>query len=288
MRIITSVGVALFLAVTASAQNGVVRISDGFIKSTDGVRIHYLEAGRGDALLLIPGFTGAAEFWEQQIRVFSSSHRVIAMDPRSQGDSEKTYDGNFTDRRAQDIRDVVNSLKLSPVVIVAWSRAVSETLSYVDQFGSEAVRGVVLVDGAVVRTPGPQALANLAAEAKDLQQDRRGYTEKSARRMFRRPHPEEFYQRIIRANLKTPTAVAVALQADAIQFDYRAALKRLNRQVLFASQGDAPTAQAKVVLTELPAARIEMFPGSGHALFLDDPERFNKVMTDFIDSLPRN
>jgi microsomal epoxide hydrolase len=279
--------VALFLVVGVSAQTRTTQISDGFIKTTDGVRIHYIEAGSGPALLFIPGFTGAAEFWETQIRVFSASHRSVAIDPRSQGDSEKTFDGNFTGRRAQDIRDVINSLNLEPVVIVAWSRAVSETLSYVDQFGSDAIRGIVLVDGAVLRTPGPQALVNLAAEARAIQEDRRDYTDKSARGMFKRPHPEEFYQRIISANLKTPTAVAVALQADAVQFDYRAALKKLNRPVLFASQGDTPTAQAKVVLAEVPAAQLETFPGSGHGLFLDDPERFNMVLTGFIGSLSK-
>ncbi len=275
-------------AAALSAQNRPIPISGGFIDTSDGVRIHYLEAGRGPALLFVPGFTGAAEFWESQIRTFSTSNRVIAMDPRSQGDSEKTYNGNFTERRARDIRDVITSLNLAPVVIVAWSRAVWETASYVQQFGSSDLRGVVLIDGAVVQAPSTQAFANFAAEAKALQEDRRGYTEKQAPGMFKRAHPEEFYRRIISANLKTPTAVAVALLADAVQFDYRAGLRKLGRPLMFASRGDVPTAEAKVVLAEVPKARIEVFPGSGHALFLDDPERFNRVLADFITSLPKN
>jgi non-heme chloroperoxidase len=277
---------ALVLAAGLAAQGGTTRIREGFVKAGDGVGIHYLEAGRGPALLFIPGFTGAAEFWEAQIQAFSQLHRVIAIDPRSQGDSEKTYEGNSTDNRARDIRAVITSLNLAPVIIVAWSRAVSETLSYVEQFGSEEIRAVVLVDGAVMRSPGPQALATLAAEAKALQEDRRGYTERSARGMFLRPHPEEFYRSIVTANLKTPTAVAIALQVDAIEFDYRAGLKKLNRPLMFASRGDVPTAQGKTVLAEVPSARLEMFPGSGHALFLDDPERFNRVLGDFIRSVP--
>jgi non-heme chloroperoxidase len=288
MKAITLAVASLYLAVTLGAQGELVRINDGSIKTRDGVQLHDLEAGRGPALLFIPGFTGAAEFWDLQIRAFSPRHRVVAIDPRSQGDSEKTFDGNYTDSRAQDIRDVITSLNLVPVVIVAWSRAVTETLSYIEQFGPEAIRAVVLVDGPVMRMPGPQGLANLAAEANALQQDRRAYTEKSARGMFRQPHPEEFYRRIINANLKTPTAVAVALQADAIQLDYRGALRKLNRPIMFASQGDAPSAQAKFVLAEVPAARVETFPGSGHALFLDDPERFNVALADFIASLGTN
>jgi non-heme chloroperoxidase len=287
MRVAVTGLALLVLMPTLGAQSG-SSIRDGFVKTRDGVRIHYLEAGRGPALLFIPGFTGAAEFWDQQIRVFSATHRVIAMDPRSQGDSDKTYDGNFTESRARDVGDLIRSLNLSPVVIVAWSRAVSETLSYVEQFGPEALRAVVLVDGPVMRTPAADALANMFADAKALQEDRRGYTEKQAPGMFRRPHSAEFYRRIVDANLKTPTAVAVALQADAIQFDYRGGLRKLNRPVMFALAGDTPTERTKVVLAELPPTRVEMFPGSGHALFLDDPERFNAVLADFLRLLNTN
>jgi non-heme chloroperoxidase len=34
-------------------------------------------------------------------------------------------------------------------------------------------------------------------------------------------------------------------------------------------------------------ARLERFDGGGHALFVDDPEKFNRVVDDFVQSLPR-
>lgn len=288
IRLLLPAGLSILLSASVAAQTMAVRIGEGQVTVRDGVRIHYLEAGRGPALLFIPGFTGAAEFWEPQLQSFSRSYRVVAMDPRSQGDSEKTYEGNFTESRARDIGDVIATLKLSPVVVVAWSRAVSEILSYIEQAGSGTIRALVLVDGAVMRVPAPQALANLATDAKAMQEDRRGYANKSARGMFRRPHSEDFYRRIIDATLKTPTAVAVALQADAIQFDHRAGLRKLNRPVMFASQGDTPSAQARIVTGEVPTARVETFPDLGHALFLDDPERFNLVLDDFLKTLPKD
>jgi non-heme chloroperoxidase len=76
------IGPILFVAAVtfASAQE----IARGkFLATSDGVQLHYLEAGRGDAILFVPGFTGAADFWELQIRAFSTSHRVVALDPRS-------------------------------------------------------------------------------------------------------------------------------------------------------------------------------------------------------------
>jgi len=76
-----------------------------------------------------------------------SPHHVVALDPRSQGDSDKRSDHNYPERRAQDINELVNHLKLSPVVLVGWSLGVNELLTYAEQFGGSLVRAYVLVDG---------------------------------------------------------------------------------------------------------------------------------------------
>lgn len=47
--------------------------------------MHYLEAGSGSTLLFIPGWMLPAWLFERQIESFSQKHRVIALDPRSQG-----------------------------------------------------------------------------------------------------------------------------------------------------------------------------------------------------------
>jgi pimeloyl-ACP methyl ester carboxylesterase len=33
--------------------------------------------------------------------------------------------------------------------------------------------------------------------------------------------------------------------------------------------------------------RLERFDGDGHALFVDDPEKFNRVLEEFLQSLPK-
>lgn len=63
-------------------------IQSRFFTTSDGVRLHYLEAGTGPALIFVPGWTMPAEIWEAQLRDLSREFRVIALDPRSQGASE--------------------------------------------------------------------------------------------------------------------------------------------------------------------------------------------------------
>lgn len=88
-----------------------------------------------------------AEIWERQIAAFQSMYRVIAMDPRAQSRSAPASEGLYPAARARAIKAVVDELGLAPVVLVGWSMAVNELAAYVDQFGTQTVAGLVLVDG---------------------------------------------------------------------------------------------------------------------------------------------
>ncbi|MGC1476594.1 MAG: alpha/beta hydrolase, partial [Terriglobales bacterium] len=77
-----------FLSVSSVAAQAQTTKSD-FFKTSDGVRIHYLEAGSGRPIVFIPGWTMPAWIWQKQIDEFSKKYHVIAVDPRSQGESDK-------------------------------------------------------------------------------------------------------------------------------------------------------------------------------------------------------
>ena len=69
----------------SSARNPRSLVKSDFFTTSDGVRIHYLDAGKGAAIVFIPGWTMPAWIWEKQIAHFAPKYRVIAIDPRSQG-----------------------------------------------------------------------------------------------------------------------------------------------------------------------------------------------------------
>jgi pimeloyl-ACP methyl ester carboxylesterase len=69
--------------------------------------------------------------------------------------------------------------------------------------------------------------------------------------------------------------------------DFSAGFARINGPVLFAYQ---PGSQQSVdfLKTKLgDKVRLERFDGDGHALFVDDPEKFNGVLEEFLQSLPK-
>lgn len=261
-------------------------VRDGFIKTSDGARIHYLEAGEGIPIVFIPGWRMPAWIWRSQIDVLSKKYRVIAVDPRSQGESDKTPYGSLPEARARDYKQLVDQLGLKQPILVGWSMGCGELLSYVEQFGDDDIRGLVLVDGLIPSSKNPEMVSLAAQWALQLQQDRRKEADAFARAMFKKPQPEDYIQRVARATLEVPTDTVVTLIYNMISVsDFSKAFARIKRPVLFAYQ-PALQPNADFVKENLgDRVRLERFDGDGHALFVDNPVKFNRTLEDFIQSL---
>ena len=105
--------------------------------------------------------------------------------------------------------------------------------------------------------------------------------------MFARPQTADYLQQITDASLKTPTntMVLLILNTYAIESeDRRPILAKVDRPVLYMARGGARR-QAEYVKKVLPNARVEIFENAGHALFVDEPNRFNKLLGEFIAPL---
>ncbi len=256
-------------------------------KTSDGVSIHYLEAGSGRPIVFIPGWTMPAWIWQKQIDEFSKKYRVIAVDPRAQGESDQPTFGYLPETRARDYKELVDHLALKQPVLVGWSMACGELVKYADQFGTDNLAGIVLVDGYLTDKPSAEMFFGISGWMNQLQQDRRKQADGFVRSMYKKPQTDEYIQRVIDASVRVPADTAVVLIYNMIAVkDFSAGLAKINRPVLFAYQPESqPTADyLRAQLKD--KLRLERFDGDGHALFVDDPEKFNQVLEAFIKALP--
>ncbi len=260
----------------------------GFIKTSDGIRIHYVEAGTGDPIVFIPGWRMPAWIWQNQIAGLSNKYRVIAVDPRSQGESDKPNYGHLPETRARDYKQLVDQLGLEQPVLIGWSMGCGELLSYVQQFGEDGIRGLVLVDGLIPASANPEIVSMMNDWVVQLQQDRLKEAEVFVRSMYKKPETEAYLQSVVQASMKVPTDTAVTLLHNMVEdTDFSQAFARIDRPVLFvyepALQPNADFLKGKLG----DRVRLERFDGDGHALFVDDPGKFNRVVDDFVQSLRR-
>jgi non-heme chloroperoxidase len=252
---------------------------DRYFRASDGARLHYVETGRGPTLVFVPGWTMPADIWAAQIRHFSSRNRVIAFDPRGQGMSEVTGAGYTIERRAEDIRELIAQLGTEPVVLIGWSLGVLESLAYTRFSGPDRLRALVLVDNSIGEEPPPVSDPTFL---KRLRQNRRSVTEGFVRNMFRTPRSDAYLDRITRSALQMPTGAAVALLSYPMPRDYwKQAVYAFERPLLYVVT-ERFRGQAENLKKNRPRAWVEIFEHAGHALFVDEAERFNDLLGAFL------
>lgn len=285
---------ALACMLTPEATWAQVEFRSGHFQTSDGVKLHYLEAGSGPTIVFVPGFTFPAEVWEPQLAHFAATHRAVALDPRSQGRSEKPTEGHHLVRRGKDIGELIEHLGAAPVVVVGWSLGVLEILTYAQEFGTDLFRGVVLVDMSLgVDAPLGEPHPNEPGWRKGLvalQLDRQNHTRAWVRAMYRSEQTDEYLEAMTQAVLATPTNTAVTLLSNLMlieERDLRPVVDELDRPVLYIASSEAwAVAVAEETRERWPKIRVEVFEDTGHALFVDKPERFNRVLEEFLATLP--
>jgi non-heme chloroperoxidase len=269
----------IFIAIVSLASV----VTAATFKTTDGTSLHYIDAGSGRGIVLIPGWTMAADIFQAQIDGLAPRFHVVALDPRSQGDSDKVADGNQLERHAQDIRELLDHLHLHDVILLGWSNGVPEVLSFVDRYGTGDLSGIVLVDG-FVDVSAVQIQKALGGMLSNFQKDRRAFTDGFVRSMYKSKQTESYIQHVEAQSLKTPTNTAIVEMFNvASRGDYTPILAKVDRPVLYVCEPQLES-QGKLVQQRLPQARVEVFKDAGHALFVDEPERFNKLIGEFIES----
>jgi non-heme chloroperoxidase len=260
----------------------------GFVTSADGARIHYIDAGKGPAILFVPGWTMPGWIWEKQITQFSKTHPVVAMDPRAQGESSQTAEGLYPAARARDINAVVDQLKLAPVVLVGWSMGGAELAAYVDQFGTDSLAGLVFVDGWAGRDYDPNTLPDMFQWVPGFQKDRLKWTDDFVRSnfLFKKPQSEEYARRLANAMLQTPTGSAIAIWVGFFTSDFRPALAKIDKPTLIiAASGGLCGGVCEDMQKHIRSSHLDIMENVGHALFVDDPARFNSLLEDFVRGL---
>jgi len=272
----------------------------GGINTSDGIRIHYVSSGETNGhspVIFIPGWSFTSQIWQTQVEYFAKNRRVIAIDPRSQGDSTKTDGDNTPEARARDLNQVIQQLQLKNVVLVGWSQGAQDVAAYVEQFGTDSVAGFVLVD-----TPFSAGSAGIKLHPE--------FSERLFELMaIYSAHPKEYYEGMVKSIIKheiapgelhqltansekmsTTTGLAM-LVTDLFTVDRRAASKKISKPTLIIASAESKELESQREMQgSIPNAQLEVVSEAGHAVFIDQPKKFNHLLDMFlekVDSLPK-
>jgi len=268
---------------------------------SDGVKLSYLEAGAGRPLVLVPGWSQTAAQFRHQIEGLSGSHRVIALDMRGHGESDKPAHGYKIQRLAKDVRDVLEALDLRDVAILGHSMGCSVLWCYFDLWGADRIGRFVFCDEPPMLTSNPawsaqeteNAGAIFSPEAvtqtanalagPDGVATSRGFVGG----MVTSAMPAQTLEWMIEENLKLPRAHAATLIYNHCHQDWRDVIPRIDVPALFIGGRVSlvPWKSVAWAAAQVKGARLEIFEeaeGGQHFMFEENPVRFNRILAEFI------
>lgn len=265
-----------------------------FVQSADGTRLAVREAGDPTAppIVLVHGWAASGQAWVNQLTdpELTARHRLLAVDLRGHGESDKPADGyNDPAVWAGDLAAVL-AYADAPAVLVGWSYGGLVVTDYLRERGDSGVAGLVLV-GAVTEigrdrpggalgsawnvgmraalsddvTVAAPALASIAA---DQTAEPRSGTE---------------LQHSLGQMLQVPPAVRKALfkrdqgGLDAVTVPTLVLHGELDRVV-------APAA-GEYAAGKIPGASMRWFSGTGHMPFVERVAEFNAALLEFAGSV---
>jgi len=269
-----------------------VRRSDTLIAVSPNVTLRVIDRGAPDAppVVLVPGWCFTADIWHKQIDALSGRFRVVAIDPRSQGRSTIVSDANSPEVRAADLAGLIKKLNLQRPVLVGWSQGVQDVAAFAMAYGTADLGGVVFVDAQI-----SAGAAGLDAQTAVMTLGRlpiyasapREYLEVMMDYLFRKPLSEDERRTIVLAANRTPSSIGIAnLTLDLFGRDYRPAMARLAVPSLVIVAGTAPDRDAQL-RQPIPHAATAVVEGAGHAVFYDEPAKFNELLARFLDEQVR-
>lgn len=269
------------------------------ITTNDGASIFFEDQGTGRPLVMLPGWTCTHNFFKKNIPELAKSCRVIAIDPRAHGESEKVLWGHRISRYAKDVKDLIEALGLEKVTLLGWSMGASIVWSYIDLFGNEHLAGQVNVDQSPRQyynetwrwgQPGcydAEALAILTVRLEyDPKSSARGLVPACLGDVYQAtPDEVEFLACEID---KCPPPVRAEIMTDHTHLDWRDLLPKIKLPTLVTVGRQSkvfPWQGSAYVGEHIPGAKTVFFEQSGHMPFYEEPQKFNQVVADFVNSL---
>src|SRR6202790_1588640 len=119
----------------------------------DGVKLHYLTAGHGPALILLHGYAETSLMWRPIFPTLAERFTVIAPDLPGIGDSGIPADGLDMKTAAVRIHELARSLGISKARVVGHDIGLMVAYAYAAQFPAE-VEILVVLDAFLPGVPG--------------------------------------------------------------------------------------------------------------------------------------
>jgi 3-oxoadipate enol-lactonase len=254
------------------------------------MKLHFQEAGQGTPLVLLHAFPLSSELWRPQLETAFDGFRVIAPDLPGFGRSPD-FDGDpSVEHMANAVMALLETLQIRRCILGGLSMGGYTALAFARLF-PEALRGLILCDTRA-EADAPEAKANRDKMIALAQSEgARAIADTMLPKLLgettqaQNPQVMEAVRNIALA--QRPVAIANALRALRDRPDSLDLLPQITVPTLVVvgeEDSITPLGAAQTLAENIPNAQLDIIPRAGHLSNIEQPEKFNAALREFMGS----
>ena len=246
-----------------------------------GVKLAYDSRGKGKPpFVFIHGWTCDRSFFAPQAKHFAKKHRVVSLDLRGHGESDKPEGPYPISAYAADIAFLIDSLRLGKVVAVGHSMGGITALELAVA-RPERVAAIVMVDPAPLAWPAELKAAAegiVAAIEAGNQEPRRQFI---ADALFLKTSDKALKKRVLKVMMAAPSHVAADAMTGILAYDGVAAAARCKVPALHLA-ATPPLNPPHLMSERMPEVVNGWTVGAGHFNMMEAPDQVNSMIEAFL------
>lgn len=268
-----------------------------------GHELSYVDSGSGPVVLFIHGILGSQRQWAHLVDKVDDDHRVVVPDLFGHGDSAKPTGDYSLGAHAATLRDLLDHLGIERVTLVGHSLGGGIAMQFYYLFPERVDRLVLVASGGLGREvnlvlraatlPLAEQVLGVLASAPVL--ERAEALGRGARKVGWRPGADigaiwhgftSLGDRESRRAFLATTRAVIDLGGQSISaHDHLADVTPVPTLIVWGSRDRMiPAWHALSAQRAVPGCQVELFERAGHFPHLDDPDRFARVLRDFMSA----
>jgi pimeloyl-ACP methyl ester carboxylesterase len=257
-------------------------LAEGFAKSADGVELHYVTDGDGDAAVVFSHCWGCnLHEWEPAMHALRPKHRVVALDLAGHGLSGKKRAKWTVEAYAKDIKAVVDKLGLKKIILVGHSMSGAITLQAAIDMPDKVV-GLVPID--TLHDADRKMDAEKRKKFFDaFRKDFKGTTDRLVRSLFPKDADQDLVASMVAEELKIGAEIGVPTLENVFAFDEGEALKKIKVPIR-AIEADLYPTNLDANHKYAPQFEAKVIKGVGHWPMYEKPMEFAHAVAETIDT----
>lgn len=264
-------------------------------KASDGTKLYYESQGSGPAIVFVHELAGTCHSFDLQVAALKGKYRCLTFNARGYPPSDVpgSVDSYSQDIAAEDIGAVLDAAGEKDAHVMGVSMGSAAALHFALAH-PERVRSAILCSiGSGSDAKPDEYVANMEAmaarvEKNGMDQIRQNFTTSPARLKLKEKSPVE-YQKFLGEIEKfsvqglTNTMRGVQKRRPPL-YAHKDKIAAMNIPTLVVLGGiDQGCEKPSYFLKEtLPGARLEILPDTGHGVNLEEPERVNRMVEEFV------